>query len=159
MPSALSWLEGSGLPRTTARHAAAAYLASTAGSRKLCSQVDPAFCFDLEDACTAPSRAAAALNAELPDGQKLTTRDVLRSQQKKLSQALDSTSFEELLSASSLAERATTVAAWATTVAVAVVHHRHPPHHIEHCHLQELNSYMPNVFMTEMSQTLPNQIK
>jgi len=93
--------------RSTARHAAAAYLASAAGSRKLCSQVDPAFCFDLEDACAAPSRAAAALNAELPDGQKLTTRDVLRSQQKKLSQALDSTSFEELLGASSLAERAT----------------------------------------------------
>ena len=61
------WVGGLGL-RHTARHAAAAYVASCTATRKLCLQLDTGFQWGGDSPSCPLAQSIAALNAELPPG-------------------------------------------------------------------------------------------
>ena len=68
-----------------ARHAAAAYLASTTASHRLCKEVDCNYYFDLGDQGTAAALAFAAVNSTLPEAERLTEVAALQTTQQRLS--------------------------------------------------------------------------
>ncbi|CAK0899032.1 unnamed protein product, partial [Prorocentrum cordatum] len=79
---------GLGLRRLEA-HAAGAYLASLGATRRLCSELDPARSWALEDAGTRAGAALSARNAQLPQSAGLRPGALETAKQKDLSAAFD----------------------------------------------------------------------